>query len=151
MCCSSSSASPFKKPINKLHLQRQEWFIYQWPAPSSLWMPKLHSPLQQIRRTCKAARSRGVSAIARGRNKRTNKAAEHLNARWRLIIVLIVSSDPFFFISSRMRWSRSSGSAVYDFILLSVFFFFFCWSGKQKTSSGAAFFRFGRAGKSPLT
>lgn len=30
-----------------------------------------------------------------------------------------------FFISPRMRWSRSSGSAVYDFILLSVFFLFF--------------------------
>lgn len=32
MCCPSSSESPFKKPINKLYLQRQEWFIYQWPG-----------------------------------------------------------------------------------------------------------------------
>lgn len=32
---------------------------------------------------------------------------------------------PLFFISPRMRWSRSSGSAVYDLIRLSVFFYLF--------------------------
>lgn len=138
MCRSSSSVSPFKKPINKLHLQRREWFIYQWPAPS-LWMPKLHSPLQQIRRTCKAARSRGVFLRLLQDTEGIKEINNvHSNPRWPLTncsgfptscpaipisdCVPIVRNDPYFL--SPLGWDGADRAAQHFTTSSSCLYFF---------------------------